>query len=63
MNKAYNLASREIGKALAPGGECLDCGAHGGHYYKRLSSEIGLTKDRYHGIEWDKKGAQLVTAC
>ena len=59
MKEAYNLASLEIGKALAPGGECLDCGAHGGHYYEKLCSEIGLTKNRYHGIEWDEKGAQL----
>ena len=59
MNEAYGLASLEIDKALTAGGECLDCGAHGGHYYERLASEIELTKNRYHGIEWDKKGAQL----
>lgn len=57
MDEAYGYSSREIIAALGANGECLDCGASGGNWYKRLHERIGITKDRYHGIEWNKETA------
>jgi ubiquinone/menaquinone biosynthesis C-methylase UbiE len=37
------------------GGDCLDCVASTGYWFEKLNSEIGLTKEQYHGIEWDKE--------
>jgi len=55
MTEAYGLASDEIKAALSSGGNCLDCGASEGYWYQKLSSEIGLDKNRYQGIEWDTR--------
>jgi len=55
MTEAYSLASDEIKTALSSGGNCLDCGASEGYWYQKLSSEIGLDKNRYQGIEWDTR--------
>jgi len=51
---SYQLASKEIVKALANGGDCLDCGANNGHWYTKLSKEIDLSIEQYYGIEWNE---------
>jgi len=53
MGHAYGLASREIVRALEHGGDCLDCGAAGGHWFEKLSELVGMDKSRYYGIEWN----------
>jgi len=58
MTEAYGLASDEIMGALSNGGDCLDCGANKGHWFQKLSSEIGLDKNRYQGIEWDARSVE-----
>jgi len=58
MNEAYGLAAREIFQTLNDGGNCLDCGDHSGSWYDRLAQEIGLEKEQYHGIEWNKKSVE-----
>jgi SAM-dependent methyltransferase len=55
MSEAYGLAGTEILRALSAGGECLDCGASNGYWYQRLSSELGMQQENYHGIEWNKE--------
>ena len=57
MEESYDLATREIISALENGGTCLDCGAHNGYLYDRLSKNIQLTKEHYYGIEWNEKHA------
>jgi len=57
MKEAYGLAYQEIFSALEKGGECLDCGAHEGQTYTKLSSEIGLPSELYHGMEWNDQCA------
>ncbi len=53
MEEAYSLASKEIMVSLKGiDGICLDCGAHSGYWFDRLSAEIGLTHKQYYGIEW-----------
>lgn len=54
MAEAYDLAAKEIARTLSSGGECLDCGAGDGYWYTRLEREIGLTCERYRGIEWEE---------
>jgi len=54
MNEAYGLAAQEIFLSLKDGGNCLDCGAHEGNWYEKLSKEINLTKNRYYGVEWNR---------
>lgn len=54
MEQAYGLAYQEIVAALDGGGDCLDCGAHQGAAFEKLSQKIAITKEQYHGIEWDK---------
>lgn len=54
MTEAYGLAQEEIVKSLNSGGACLDCGASAGRMYDLISSKINLTKDCYHGIEWNQ---------
>lgn len=58
MNKAYGLAQKEMAKCLQSGGECLDCGANNGRMYDYLEKEIGLGKEYYYGIEWNKKNVE-----
>ena len=58
MNKAYGLATREIVSALASGGSCLDCGANEGYWYNKLSAEVNVTANSYHGIEWNRECAE-----
>jgi len=58
MDEAYGLASREIVRALENGGDCLDCGAGGGHWYDKLSDRLDLDKARYHGVEWNAEEAK-----
>ena len=53
MREAYGLAEKEILAALADGGDCLDCGAGGGHMFDRL----GLPRPSYHGVEWSPDAA------
>jgi SAM-dependent methyltransferase len=53
MGEAYGLASREIVRALENGGDCLDCGAAGGHWFDKLSDLAGMDKSRYCGVEWN----------
>ena len=53
MGEAYGLASREIVRALENGGDCLDCGAAGGHWFQKLSDRMGMDQSRYYGIEWN----------
>ena len=55
MSEAYSLATSNIIASLKEGGDCLDCGASSGYWFETFSSEIGLTIDRYYGIEWDKE--------
>jgi SAM-dependent methyltransferase len=55
MAEAYSLATDNIISSLKEGGDCLDCGANSGYWYETLTSEIGLTKEQYYGIEWDKE--------
>jgi ubiquinone/menaquinone biosynthesis C-methylase UbiE len=55
MNEAYSLASDNIITSLKEGGNCLDCGANTGYWFEKLASEIGLTKERYYGIEWNEE--------
>jgi len=53
MAEAYALATQEIVSSLKQNdGKCLDCGANSGYWFEHLSQEIGLTPNRYHGIEW-----------
>lgn len=59
MKEAYQLASHEIVTALGDGGNCLDCGAHTGYWYNKLSSKVGLNKNQYHGIEWDLESVEM----
>jgi len=58
MGEAYGLASREIVRALENGGDCLDCGAGGGHWFDKLSSLVGMDKSRYYGVEWNPEVAR-----
>jgi len=53
MHQVYVLADDEIGAALKSGGKCLDCGAHGGHRFNRLSDAVSLEKEQYFGVEWN----------
>ena len=55
MGEAYGLASREIVRALENGGDCLDCGAGGGHWFDKLSDQMGMDKSKYYGIEWNSE--------
>jgi SAM-dependent methyltransferase len=55
MTEAYSLASENIVSSLKGGGACLDCGANTGYWFEQLASEIGLTKEQYYGIEWNKE--------
>ena len=55
MEESYSLAVREIIQAMESGGDCLDCGAFDGHWYERLASEAGISKDQYHGLEWNEQ--------
>lgn len=59
MHQAYVLADDEIGAALKSGGKCLDCGAHGGHRFNRLSDAVSLEKEQYFGVEWNSKAVEL----
>lgn len=60
MSEAYGLAATEIIATLSNNqGLCLDCGANSGYWFDRLSAEIGLTQDRYYGIEWDKASVDV----
>lgn len=59
MREAYSLAAQEIVASLSDGGECLDWGASDGYWMIRLRDAIGLADDRYYGIEWDRRLAQL----
>jgi len=54
MHEAYTHAGTGITRTLANGGDCLDCGASTGYWYTRLSTEVGLSKENYHGIEWNR---------
>lgn len=54
MEKAYDRALEAITAAVREGGMCLDCGANAGYWQERLSGEVGLGPDRYHGIEWNR---------
>lgn len=55
MGEAYSFASREIVRALENGGDCLDCGAAGGHWFDKLSGLVGMDKSRYYGVEWNSE--------
>ncbi len=55
MEKAYDLAYREIISAFDKGGIYLDCGANIGWVYEKRYKEIPLTKEQYFGIEWNEK--------
>ncbi|WP_161808521.1 class I SAM-dependent methyltransferase [Methyloglobulus morosus] len=55
MTEAYSLASENIISSLKEGGACLDCGANTGYWFEQLASKIGLTKELYYGIEWNKE--------
>ena len=57
MHESYSLARNAIADALQDGGNCLDCGAHGGHEYEELKQLVALEPSRYHGIEWHAKAA------
>ncbi|MEY4710674.1 MAG: hypothetical protein RIS88_124 [Pseudomonadota bacterium] len=53
MERAYGHAEAAIVDALKDGGRCLDCGSTDGYWYDQLHASIGLTPDRYTGIEWN----------
>jgi SAM-dependent methyltransferase len=53
MREAYATARAATAAALQDGGQCLDCGATEGHEFNHLKDAIGLTEDRYTGIEWN----------
>ena len=53
MVESYGLAEREILRVLEGAGNCLDCGAGGGHWFDRLSEQVGMDKAKYFGIEWN----------
>ena len=55
MQEAYSRAHLEIIATLKEGGACLDCGANSGQKFDLLQQEIGLTKERYQGIEWNRE--------
>ena len=59
MTESYDLAAREIAKAVASGGDCLDCGANEGYWYSKLSDEVGMPAEHYYGIEWNKECAEM----
>jgi len=54
MEESYNLAFKEIANTLIDGGRCLDCGAHEGGSFNRISKSVHLDKSRYYGIEWNE---------
>ena len=54
MEESYNLAFKEIANTLINGGRCLDCGAHEGGSFNRISESVHMDKSRYYGIEWNK---------
>ena len=58
MDEAYSVARTAIADTLQDGGNCLDCGASGGHEYEKLQQSIGLSTDRYTGIEWNAQGVE-----
>ncbi len=62
MSEAYGLAEKEIYDALIGGGSCLDCGAGEGEWFNKLSNSIELSPERYNGIEWDSKTANIAKA-
>ena len=51
MDEAYGLALKEAVRALENGGAVLDCGSAGGHWFAKLSGQMGMDKSRYFGIE------------
>ncbi|MER2513616.1 MAG: class I SAM-dependent methyltransferase [Nitrosomonas ureae] len=53
MDRAYGHAEAAITARLKEGGYCLDCGATDGYWYDRLDSRLGISMDRYTGIEWN----------
>ncbi|NJA07460.1 MULTISPECIES: class I SAM-dependent methyltransferase [Methylomonas] len=54
MAVAYAKAAEEIAESLQSNdGYCLDCGANSGYWFEHLSAEIGLTANRYYGLEWN----------
>lgn len=55
MDRAYGRAEAASLDALKEGGHCLDCGATDGYWYDRLHSDIGLTPNRYAGIDWNSE--------
>jgi SAM-dependent methyltransferase len=52
MREAYTTARNAAADALREGGKCLDCGATEGHEFDHLKAAIGMSPDRYTGIEW-----------
>lgn len=52
MAEAYKTARAATANALRDEGDCLDCGAGGGHEYEFLQQAIALSPERYAGIEW-----------
>lgn len=59
MTEAYRIAYQEIVKSLEHGGKCLDCGCSNGHHYDRLNQLLALSKNDYHGIEWDTDSVKI----
>jgi len=58
MREAYARAHAEIESALGDNGTCLDCGALDGKKFKYFKETMGLTADRYTGIEWNAESAE-----
>lgn len=58
MSEAYKTARAAAADALREGGDCLDCGAGGGHEYDFLQQAIDLSLDRYTGVEWHAETAR-----
>jgi SAM-dependent methyltransferase len=52
MREAYTTARKAAADALREGGNCLDCGATEGHEFDHLQAAVGMSPDRYTGIEW-----------
>lgn len=54
MSDAYSYAERQILNSLSSGGNCLDCGAHNGYWFSKLSTQSNLQRSEYFGIEWSR---------
>jgi len=53
MREAYDTAMGRIASSILPDSVVLDCGAHEGWAFDRISKISGLKPEQYRGVEWN----------